>query len=60
MHKQGIAKFKPIKFIGFDFVDDEWQVIEVYPESKVVVIKPSHVKEKEEVREFKKIKNGIK
>ena len=63
MHKQkrvwGIKKFKPIKFIAFDFVDDEWQLAEVYPESKVVVIKPTSISEMEEIRTFKKIRNGV-
>jgi len=60
VHKRRITKFKPIKLMAFDFKDNEWQVVELYPERKVVVIKRADTFEPTEVREFKKIRNGIK
>jgi len=60
VHKRGIKKFKPIKLMAFDFKDNEWQVIELYPERKLVIIRRADVTEPTEVRKFKKIKNGIK
>lgn len=61
VHKRtwGIKKYKPIKVLAFDFIDDEWQTAEIYPESHVVIIKPTSVDEKEEIRTFKKIRDGV-
>ena len=55
----GIRKFEPIKFMAFDFDEDEWQSIEVYPDPKVIVIKPAHAGEEEEIRKFDRIKDGL-
>jgi hypothetical protein len=56
----GIKKYKPMRLYGFDYKEGEWQMMDLYPESKVIVIHPSHFGEKEEVRQFDKIKNGLK
>lgn len=57
--KWGIEKFEPIKLIGFDYVDKEWQNIEVFPDSKVVVIEPAHYGEDKEIRSFDRIRDGV-
>lgn len=48
----GIVKYKPWKMIGFDYVDNEFQSIDLFPESRVVVIHSSHAGEPNEVREW--------
>jgi hypothetical protein len=56
----GIKKYKPIKLIGFDFKEGEWQNMDFYPETKTLVIHPSHYGEgekgeQEEIREVDKV-----
>jgi hypothetical protein len=57
---RGIKKYKPIKLIAYDFTDGEWQSMDLYPETKIIVIHPADIGEAEEVREFDKIKDGVK
>ena len=57
---RGIKKYAPFKLIGLDFKEGEYQLMDLYPERRVLVIHSSHYKEPEQVLDVVKLKGDVK